>query len=102
MRTGVTVAGFPLVLMALICGCGGGGGSTTVTPPQTQVAAPAVTTKAAQNGAVIVSLATSTSGATIHYTVDGTAPSAASPIYQAPFLVASNVTVKSYATVSGD
>jgi len=102
MRTGVIVAGFPLVLLALMCGCGGGGGSAPVTPAQTQVAAPTAGTKAALNGAVIVSLATTTSGATIHYTVDGSTPAASSPIYQAPFLVASNVTVKSYATASGD
>jgi len=66
------------------------------------VVAPTVTTKAAQNGAVIVSLATATSGATIHYTVDGTAPSTTSPVYQASFLVASNEAVKAYATASGD
>ncbi len=85
---------------ALICGCGGSGssGSTgTNPPPATQAAAPTASPTNAQNGAVIVSLATTTSGATIYYTVDGTTPTNTSQIYQAPFLVASNLTVKAIA-----
>jgi beta-glucanase (GH16 family) len=69
-------------------------------------APPTISTVAAQNGAVIVSLVPATAGQTIHYTVDGTAPTIASQIYQAPFLVASNLTVKAissanHATPSG-
>src|ERR1700686_2979833 len=86
---------------ALMCGCGGASG-TSSTPTQTQAAAPTISTSAAQNGAVIVSLATTTSGATIYYTVDGTTPNASSQQYFAPFLVASNLTVKTIATASGD
>ena len=103
MRAGAAMAVFPLLWMALLCGCGGGGGSSTpVTPAPAQVSAPTVATKAAQAGAQIVSLATTTSGATIHYTVDGSTPTASSPIYQAPFLVVSNLTLNAYATASGD
>ena len=103
MRMGETVAGLLLFLTALICGCGSGSGATNpTTPTQTQVAAPAVSTKAAQAGAQIVSLASSTSGATIYYTVDGNTPTTASPVYLAPFLVASNLTLNTYATLSGD
>jgi beta-glucanase (GH16 family) len=94
-------AGVSLFLMGLFCGCGGGGAAAPTPPAQTQVAAPTVQTKAAQNGAVIVSLASTTSGATVHYTVDGSAPSAASPVYEGPFLVAANVTLNAYATASG-
>ncbi len=60
-----------------------------------------VTAKAAQNGAVIVSLATKTPGAKIYYTLDGSAPSSSSMVYEAPFLVASNLTVKAFARVYG-
>jgi beta-glucanase (GH16 family) len=94
-----------LVLSALMCGCGGGGGATAssgsggTTP--TPAATPTVTTAAAQNGAQIVSLADTTSGATIRYTLDGSAPTTTSEIYHAPFLVSSNITVKAIATASG-
>jgi beta-glucanase (GH16 family) len=87
----------------LIAGCGGvgkvtgGGGGTS---PQT--AAPGIKTSDAQNGAVVVSLASTTLGATIYYTVDGTTPTASSQIYQAPFLVASNLTVVAIAIAPGD
>jgi beta-glucanase (GH16 family) len=94
--------GVVLLILGFLCGCGGSGNSNPVTPPQTQVAAPAVTTTAGQNGAKIVALKTTTAGAIIHYTVDGSVPGASSPIYQAPFLVFSNATVSAYATVSGD
>ena len=65
------------------------------------VAAPTIATKAARNGAVIVSLASATAGATVRYTVDGGAPAASSPIYHAPFLVFANVAVKAYAMLAG-
>ena len=93
-----------LLFSALLHGCGGsnsgsnggnGGGGANPT------AAPAVTTKAAQNGAVIVSLGSTTAGAAIYYSVDGSTPSASSQQYQAPFLVASNLTLKAVAIAGG-
>jgi len=59
--------------------------------------APTISTAPAQHHAVIVTLAARTPGAKIHYTVDGTAPSAASQVYEAPFLVAANLTVEAAA-----
>jgi beta-glucanase (GH16 family) len=75
-------------------GGGGGGGSTPA-------AAPTISPVAAQNNAQIVSLASATPNAIIYYTVDGSTPTTASQVYEAPFLVASNLTVKTIATASG-
>jgi beta-glucanase (GH16 family) len=87
---------------ALVCGCGGGGGASTSVPPETKAAVPTVTTTPAQNGAVVATLATTTSGAIIYYTLDGSTPTNASQVYEAPFLVAANLTVKAIAAAPGD
>jgi beta-glucanase (GH16 family) len=71
-------------------GNGGGGGGNSVSPP-------AISSSNAQNGAVIVTLNSTTQGAVIYYTVDGSTPTPSSPEYLAPFLVASNLTVKAIA-----
>jgi beta-glucanase (GH16 family) len=104
MRLSAMMVGCSLVAMAWIPGCGSGGSSSTTPPPppQTQVATPAISLKAAQAGAQIASLSTTTAGATIYYTIDGTTPTTASPVYLAPVLIASNVTLSAYATASGD
>jgi beta-glucanase (GH16 family) len=100
MRANVVL--LAVLISALVHGCGGssgtsgegaGGGAST--------AAPAVTTTAAQNGAAIVSLSSTTAGAAVYYTVDGSTPTASSQQYQAPFLVASNITVKAIAIARG-
>ena len=102
MRKGLALVGFPIFLVALVCGCGGGSSASMTPPTQTQVAAPAISSKAAQGGAQIISLTSATAGATIYYTVDGSSPTTASLVYLAPFLVASNLTLKAYGAVSGD
>ncbi len=92
---------------ALICGCGGGGGENTTTPPPvtpTAAAAPTIASfsnSGLQNGAVIVSLGFTTPGSVIHYTLDGSTPTTASQIFQAPFLVSTNLTIKAIASASG-
>jgi Glycosyl hydrolases family 16/Chitobiase/beta-hexosaminidase C-terminal domain len=90
----------------LLAGCGGTkGGTTCACPVQEQpAAAPTVsqsTSNGAQGGAVIVTLASTTSGATIYYTIDGSTPTTASTQYIAPFLVSSNLTLNAIATAPG-
>lgn len=103
LRTLAAVTALSLVLIALT-NCGGNkaqncGTCGTMTP---QVSTPTITTANALNGAVLVTLADSTSGATIYYTIDGFTPTSSSTQYLAPFLVASNLTVNALATASGE
>jgi beta-glucanase (GH16 family) len=102
MRAGTSMLAAIALSVALLCGCGSGGnGDGTPPPTQTKAAAPTISTTPAQNGAVVVALASTTSGATIYYSVDGTTPTTSSQQYQAPFLVAANLAVKAIATASG-
>ena len=104
MLAGVAMLTAMVLSGALLCGCGAGGASGSVaggSAPARTAAAPAVTTAPAQNGAVVVTLASATAGATIYYTVNGSTPTASSQQYQAPFLVAANLTVKAIATAAG-
>lgn len=48
-----------------------------------------------------VTIATTTPGATIHYTADGSTPTTASPAYAAPVQVAASLTLKAIATAPG-
>ncbi len=50
---------------------------------------------------VAVSLSSTTSGAAIRYTTDGSTPNSGSTIYASPFTLTSSNTVKAYATQSG-
>src|SRR5579863_1612701 len=104
MRVQAAMLSVVFFSIALLSGCGGGsgysggGGGGGGSSP---AAAPAISTTAAQNGAVIASLSDATANATIFYTVDGSTPTTASQVYEAPFLVASNITIKAIATASG-
>jgi beta-glucanase (GH16 family) len=102
MRTNGAVLAAIFLACAFMCGCGSGSGSgggntlTGGTPP----AAPTISTAAAQNGAVIVTLADASPSTIIYYTVDGSTPTQSSQQYLAPFLVASKITVNAIA-ISG-
>jgi beta-glucanase (GH16 family) len=108
MRAGATI-GVAVVFSALfLSGCGGSGvtssntgngGSGGYTAPP--AATPTVATPPAQNGAVLATLATTTPGASIFYTQDGSTPTSSSTQYLAPFLIASNLTLKAVAIAPG-
>ncbi len=105
-QTPVTLRMVPSLLLALslavsiTCG-GGGGGGGGVPDNTTTLAVPVFSTTPAQNGAVILVISSPTSGATVHYTIDGSAPTASSPVYQTPMLISSNLTINAIATASG-
>ena len=86
-----------LIILVFLCG-----GLVAQNPASQGPAVPSISTEPALNGAIIASLATSTPGAKIYYTLDGSPPTASSEIYQAPFLVASSLTVKATASNSGN
>ncbi len=96
---------FAILAGSVLCACGSGGGSGSTNnnpPPPTPAATPAITTAQAQGGASIVTIADTTSGATIYYTLDGSTPTTSSQVYQAPFLVATAMTVNAIAAASGE
>ena len=86
----------------IAAGCGGAVSAQGSPSNPPSVSAPTIATTPALNGAVVVTLSSPTPGATIYYTVDGSAPTTSSPIYEAPFLVASNLTVNAIASAPGD
>jgi beta-glucanase (GH16 family) len=103
MRIGILMLGALFCVSGAIVSqtpsCPGCSGSSAVKSGK-----PVITTMPAQNGAVIVSISPSTPGATILYTLDGSAPSASpasTVIYEAPFLVASKLTVTAQETAPG-
>lgn len=54
------------------------------------------------NNALVVTMATSTAGGSIHYTIDGNAPTADSPVYSGPSVVVDGeTTVKAFVTKDG-
>ena len=71
-------------------------------PPTPTVATPTFTPAAGTyNEAQTVSIACSTEGATIHYTLDGTTPTESSPAYSTPLNIEETTTVKAIATKEG-
>jgi len=80
------------------CGSGSGGGGGNSTPPAQQAATPTFSPAAgAYTSAQTVTLADTTTGATIYYTTNGSAPTETSSVYSTPIAVSSTTTVNAIA-----
>jgi hypothetical protein len=77
--------------------------SAAPTPPAPVVATPSFSPAAGTySSAQSVTISSSTSGAKIYYTVDGSAPTTSSTVYASPVVVSATKTVKAIATATGD
>jgi hypothetical protein len=76
-----------------------GTGSVTIVGA---TATPSLTPVGGTYRVVYVTITDPTSGAMIHYTTNGSTPSASSPVYSTPIAVTSTTTVKTIAIASGD
>lgn len=86
----------------LISGCGGGGGSNSIPPIQPTAAAPTFSPGSGTfNSAQSVTISDTTSGASIYYTTNGSAPTTSSTLYSSPIAVSSNMTIEAVAVASG-
>jgi glucosylceramidase len=100
MRGSILAIGFVVLSIA---GCGGGGGVHSI-PPALQAVAPTFTPVAGTyTAAQSVTLASTTTGASIYYTTDGSTPTNTSTLYSAatPIQVATTTTINAIATASG-
>jgi hypothetical protein len=81
---------------------GGSATTTTSPPPAGTVATPTFNPAGGSyTTAQSVTISDTTSGAVIHYTIDGSTPTASSPTYSSALNVAASTTVKALATASG-
>jgi len=105
LYAGPVPVGASLTLKAIAAG-GGHSASTVASATFTinlpQAATPTFTPAAGSyTAAQNVTIASTTAGAAIHYTVDGTTPTAASTLYTAPVAVPTSRTLKAIATATG-
>jgi 6-phosphogluconolactonase (cycloisomerase 2 family) len=97
--SGVTAAMLMTALVFSGIGCGSAGSSPSVSPAPPQSAATPVITPASGTftAAQSATITDATAGATIHYTTDGSTPTASSPTYQAAIPLSSLTTVQAMA-----
>ncbi len=85
------------VLVSVICMLSATASRVIQAQPASPIGTPVLSMTPALNGAMVAQLTSTTAGVTIHYTVDGSTPTQASEIYETPFLLASNLTIKAIA-----
>jgi glycosidase len=83
------------------CGSGGAGGGSPTPVLNPQAATPVLSVNTGTYTALqSVTISDATAGATIHYTTDGSTPTAASATYAAPIAVATTTTIEALAVAS--
>ncbi|HZY63201.1 MAG TPA: chitobiase/beta-hexosaminidase C-terminal domain-containing protein [Edaphobacter sp.] len=78
--------------------------TAAIVPPgsaPSTVPAPVITTGGQTAFPITVSISDSLGGASIHYTIDGSTPTASSPLYTAPLSITATTTVNAIATAAG-
>ncbi len=88
-----------LSALLLIQSCGGG--SSSPPPPPPPALTPVFFPVAGTYSPTQITLTDQTANSTIHYTTDGSTPTASSPAYAGPVTVSSTTTLKAIATASG-
>jgi glucosylceramidase len=82
--------------MLWMAGCGSGGGNNT--PPAQQAATPTFSPAAGTfTSAQTVTLSDTTTGASIYYTTNGTAPTESSTLYSVPIAISATTTIEAIA-----
>lgn len=88
------------VLACAACGGSSGGGEGSSGTPT--VATPTFSVPGGtKNAPISVAITSTTAGAVIHYTIDGSTPTAASPTYSNALALSTDTTVKAIATAAG-
>ena len=101
VKSGVTATIADKTVTGTFGGGGGGGGGTGSTAQQV---APVIIADGALDDetlAKLTTLSTTTTGADIYYTIDGSTPTSASDLYVAPFYLNVGTTIKAVAIKSG-
>jgi hypothetical protein len=76
---------------------------SSTTPPPATAATPVLSPAPGRfSSSQSVTLSTTTTGATIYYTIDGSAPSTSSPQYEGPIAVDQTTTIEAIAAAPGD
>ena len=98
--SGMTLGVMVALSWGVLASCGGGVGGGSA-PSSSNPAMPSFSTTAAQNGAVILTISSTTGGTKVQYTIDGSTPTTSAPTYHTPMLISSDLTLKAIASFPG-